>query len=303
MIHAPTIGLFHDRLRPEERLLATALERSGAHVERVYVPAWSWSAEGAAGTEGAATTTHAFDLALVRTLSHVRSVTVARLLEASGMVVVNASAVIETCGDKASTTAALTSACVPQPRTIVAFSREQALEAATVLGWPVVVKPVVGSWGRMVARLSDVDALDAVLEHKLHLGGSGHQTIYVQEHVDKPGRDLRAFVVGQEVVAAIARVGSDWRTNTARGATVEGVRVTSELRDVALAAAAAVGGGILAVDLLESDRGLLVSEVNHGLEFRNSSEPTGVDIAGAIAAYLVRTARAVRSRYETVPAA
>jgi [lysine-biosynthesis-protein LysW]--L-2-aminoadipate ligase len=280
------VAVVHDRLRPEETLLFGALERAGARVERVYAPRWSWEAGEAAP---------AADLVLLRTLSHARTLAIARALEASGAEVVNRARVIETCGDKAATSAALAAAGVPQPRTVLALSTETVLAACERLGWPVVLKPVVGSWGRMVARCHDADAVEALLEHKRVLGGPSHQLFYLQEHVDKPGRDLRAFVVGDRVVAAIAREGSDWRTNTARGATVRGLPVGPEIEEIALAAARAVGGGVLAVDLLESDRGLLVGEVNHGLEFRNSVEPTGVDIPGEIAAWLVERARARRA--------
>lgn len=279
---APRVALVHDRLRPEERALVAALERAGADVDRIYAPHWRWRTGDPAPPH---------DLVLVRTLSHARTLAIARALEGSGARVVNAARVVETCGDKAATSAALTAAGVPEPRSVLAFSEEAVLEACEELGWPVVLKPVVGSWGRMVARLRDPDAVQAVLEHKRVLGGPAHQLFYLQEHVDKPGRDLRAFVVGDRVVAAIAREGEDWRTNTARGAQVRGVPVTSELERVALAAAEAVGGGALAVDLLESGRGLLVGEINHGLEFRNSVEPTGVDIPGELAAWLVGRAR------------
>jgi [lysine-biosynthesis-protein LysW]--L-2-aminoadipate ligase len=279
---APRIAVVHDRLRPEERALIDALERAGAEVDRIYAPHWRWRTGDPAPPH---------DLMLVRTLSHARTLAIARALEGSGALVVNAARVVETCGDKAATSAALTAAGVPEPRSILAFSAESVLEACDELGWPVVLKPVVGSWGRMVARLHDRDAVQAVLEHKQVLGGPAHQLFYLQEHVDKPGRDLRAFVVGDRVIAAIAREGEDWRTNTARGAEVRGVPVTPELERIALAAARAVGGGALAVDLLESGRGLLVGEINHGLEFRNSIEPTGVDIPGELADWLVRRAR------------
>ncbi len=281
---APAVVVVHDRLRPEETMLFAALDRAGADVERIYAPHWSWEA-GARRRDG--------EVVVLRTLSHARTLAIARALEADGADVVNRARVIETCGDKAATSAALAAAGVPQPRTFLAFSPQTATRACEELGWPVVVKPVVGSWGRMVARCHDADAIEALLEHKQVLGGPSHQLFYVQEHVDKPGRDLRAFVVGDRVVAAIAREGDDWRTNTARGAVVRGVAVDAALERIALAAAQAVGGGVLAVDLLESSRGLLVSEVNHGLEFRNSVGPTGVDIPAEIAAYL--TARARRS--------
>jgi [lysine-biosynthesis-protein LysW]--L-2-aminoadipate ligase len=109
--------------------------------------------------------------------------------------------------------------------------------------------------------------------------------------VPKPDRDLRVFVVGDAVVAAMYRHSSDWRTNAARGATTAAAPVTPELRDLALRAAEAVGGGVLAVDLMESPQGLVVHEVNPTPEFKALSAATGVDIAGPIVDYAVQVGR------------
>ena len=178
---------------------------------------------------------------------------------------------------------------MPQPRTGTAFTTEGVLDLCERFGYPVVLKPVVGSWGRMVSKLSDRDAVEAVLEHKTVLGGPSHKVFYVQEYVEKPGRDIRAFVVGDRVVAAIYRESEHWITNTARGGTARNCPLTDELTDVAQRAARAVGGGVLAVDLMESDRGLLVTEINHTMEFRNSVDTTGVDIPAEV----VRFARSM----------
>ena len=160
------------------------------------------------------------------------------------------------------------------------------------------LKPAVGSWGRLLARVNDREAAEAILEHKATLGTYHHSIFYVQEHVEKPGRDLRAFVVGDEVICAIARHSEHWITNTAQGGSVTGHPVTDELREVSLAAARAVGGGLLAVDLLESEQGLVVCEVNYTMEFKNSVEPTGVDIPARIVDYLLE----VGEGRELVPA-
>jgi [lysine-biosynthesis-protein LysW]--L-2-aminoadipate ligase len=272
------VALVHDRVRPEEKLLMEALRNTGASVSTWYAPDLLWSTGDALADA---------DVVLLRTLSHARTLTLARLLEADGHTVVNSAYTIDTAGDKAATSAVLKATGVEQPKSYVAFSEAQVQAACEQLGYPVVLKPTVGSWGRMVSRLSDWDSVQAVLEHKSVLGGPQHQVFYLQEHVNKPGRDLRAFVVGDDVVAAIAREGEDWRTNTARGATAYGVEVTDAMRTVALRAAEAVGGGILAVDLLESERGLLVGEINHGMEFRNSIDTTGVDIPARMADWLI----------------
>ncbi|MDZ7801617.1 MAG: lysine biosynthesis protein LysX [Trueperaceae bacterium] len=272
-----TVAVVYDRLRPEERLLFDALDGAGLSVSRLYANDLAWRSDAAMARA---------DVVLLRTLSQARTLAIARMFEAEGLPVVNAAKVVETCGDKAATSAALKAAGVPQPRSGVAFGREAVLALCDAFGWPVVIKPVVGSWGRMVSRLSDADAVDAVLEHKRVLGGPSHQVFYVQEHVDKPGRDIRAFVLGDRVVAAITRESDHWITNTARGAQARGREVDDALARVAQGAARAVGGGALAVDLVESSRGLLVVEVNHTMEFRNSIEPTGVDLPARIAAWI-----------------
>ncbi len=226
-----------------------------------------------------------FDVVLERCLSQTRGLALSRLWSAAGATVVNAPEVIEVCGDKLATNAALAAAGVRTPRTGVAFGVEQVLSLCEAFGYPVVLKPVVGSWGRMVSKLSDRDAVEAVLEHKEVLGGPQHKVFYVQEFVRKPGRDIRAFVVGDEVVAAIYRTSEHWITNTARGGAASNCPLTDELVEVSLAAAGAVGGGVLAVDVVESERGLLVVEVNHTMEFRNSVSTTGVDIPLRVVRY------------------
>ncbi|MGA9774713.1 MAG: lysine biosynthesis protein LysX [Candidatus Dormiibacterota bacterium] len=231
------------------------------------------------------------DVVLLRSMSHIRQLTLARVLEAWGVDTVNPAAVIEVCGDKLRTTLALVGAGVPVPPALVAFTVPAALEGVEALGYPCVVKPTVGSWGRLVARLNDRDAAEAVLEHKEQLGGQLHRVLYLQAHVDKPGRDLRAFVISGTTVAAITRVSDHWITNTARGARAEAVPVTPELDRISKQAAEAVGGGAVAVDLLEGPEGLLVNEVNATMEFRNSSGPTGVDIPGLLVRHVLDVAR------------
>jgi [lysine-biosynthesis-protein LysW]--L-2-aminoadipate ligase len=154
------------------------------------------------------------------------------------------------------------------------------------MGYPVVLKPVVGSWGRLLARINDRDAAEAVLEHKEVLGSFQHSIFYIQELIRKPGRDIRAFVVGDECLCAIYRDSAHWITNTARGGKASNCPVTPELGDLCMRAAKAVGGGVLAVDIMEDpDRGFLVNEINHTMEFRNSIAPTGVDIPGRVVEY------------------
>ena len=178
---------------------------------------------------------------------------------------------------------------VPQPEARVAFTPESALDAIEELGYPVVLKPAVGSWGRLLSKINDRDAAETVLEHKSILGSYHHSIFFVQKYVTKGGRDIRGFVVGDECVAAIYRTSAHWITNTARGGQATNCPVTPEIADLSLRAAEAVGGGVLAVDLFESADGLLVNEVNYTMEFRNSIDVTGVNIPERIVSYLAAT--------------
>jgi [lysine-biosynthesis-protein LysW]--L-2-aminoadipate ligase len=207
------------------------------------------------------------------------------MLESQGIRTVNPHRAIATCGDKVLTTMALSAHGVPVPKTAVALSRDMALRAMEKMDYPVVVKPRVGSWGRLMAKLSDREAAEAVLEHKKALGQG--DTYYVQTYIDKPGRDIRTLVVGDETVYAVYRYASHWITNTARGGETALCPITPEIDRISRAAACAVGGEIVSVDLLETpDGSLLVNEVNHTPEFHGAVKAIDVDVAGRMADYV-----------------
>lgn len=289
----PRVAMLVSRVRVEEKLLLAAFDRRGIDVEVVDV-------------RRLVVDTHTqlprWDVVLDRCLQQSHALAALRLFEDRGVVTVNPHRVVSSCSDKVVTTSLLAAAGIPVPRTLVAFSIEGAMEAVETVGYPAVLKPPVGSWGRLLARVNDRDAAEALLEHKATLGSVAHQVFYVQEHVAKPGRDIRVFVAGDEAICAIERVSDHWVTNTARGAVTRNRPVTSTLAELALAAAAAVGGGLLAVDLLEDGDRLLVSEVNHTMEFRNSEDVTGVDIAGRIVDHTMATARSSVGGGAAVPA-
>jgi [lysine-biosynthesis-protein LysW]---L-2-aminoadipate ligase len=218
------------------------------------------------------------DIVVDRCVSQTNALATLRLLEATGAPTINTAAVVEACGDKLATSCLLARADVPAPRLRVALTPAAALDAIESFGYPVVLKPAVGSWGRLLARVNDRDAAEAILEHRATLGAPGHSVFYIQEFVDKRGRDVRSFVVGDETICAIYRTSDHWITNTARGGRATNCPVTAELDSISRAAARAVGGGMVAVDLFETPDGYLVNEVNHTMEFRNSIDTTGVDI-------------------------
>lgn len=233
-----------------------------------------------------------YDVILERSVSTSRGLYAIQMLEAAGNRIVNSYRTASTCADKLLTTVALDKANVAQPKCRVAFTPEKAIEAIEEMGYPVILKPVVGSWGRLLARINDRDSAEAVLEHKEVLGGYQHNIYYIQEMIHKPDRDIRAFVVGDTCIGAIYRTSAHWITNTARGGKASNCPVTPELNGIAVRAAQAVGGGVVAIDVFEDpDRGFLINEINHTMEFRNSIEPTGVDIPGKVADYCLQIAR------------
>lgn len=276
------LAVLYDRIRPDEKMLFEALDALGTPYDKVYVPHLKLTFDDA----GAAAVP--WRVAIERCVSQTRGHAVTRALEGFGVQVVNPGHVIELCGDKLATNARLHAAGLPTPRTGVSFDGDAALEQIEALGYPLVLKPTVGSWGRMVSKLNDRDAAEAVIEHKEVLGGPQHGVFYVQELIRKPERDIRAFVIGGECIGAIYRTSEHWITNTARGATASNCEVTPEISDLAVRAAAAVDGRIVAIDLVEDpERGLLVIEINHTMEFKNSVSTTGVDIPRRMGEYAV----------------
>ena len=288
-----TVGVLLSRIRVEEKLLLAELERRGARVLRFDDRELTLDLD---DLTNRGHPVHRCDVVLERAINHLRALYTLRVLNDWGIATVNRYEVANTCGDKLLTSAALVRTGVPSPRTIIAFTPESALEAIEELGYPVVLKPAVGSWGRLLARVNDRDAAEALLEHKITLGSFHHGAFYIQEYVRKPGRDIRSFVVGDETICAIYRDSPHWITNTARGGRASNCPVTPELDRVSRQAAAAVGGGIVAVDVLESERGLLVNEVNYTMEFRNSIDTTGVDIPGKIVEYTLAVGAANRAQ-------
>ena len=235
---------------------------------------------------------HAYDAVLCRSMSQTRALAVLHILEHWGVLVYNSATVTATCNDKLLTTLALLRAGIPTPHTLLAFDPQVTINGIEMFGYPVVLKPITGSWGRLLARINDRDAAEAVLEHQETLGSYQHHLHYVQEHIVKPQRDIRAFVVGDRTICAIYRTSDHWVTNTARGAIASDCPVTPELDSLCIRAAQAVGGGILAIDVLEDpQRGLLINEINATMEFRNSIAPTSVDIPNVMLDYILSGVR------------
>jgi [lysine-biosynthesis-protein LysW]--L-2-aminoadipate ligase len=280
------VAILTSRIRVEEKLLIEALKRRGIAFDviddgdlllNLACPDDRW---------------YEYDVVLCRSVSQSRGLAVLSVLEHWGIPVFNPAFVTATCNDKLLTTLALLRANVPTPRTLLAFAPETTIRGIEMLGYPAVLKPTTGSWGRLLARINDPDAAEAILEHQETLGSYQHHVHYIQEYIAKPQRDIRAFVVGDRTICAIYRNSDHWITNTARGAVASNCPVAAELDSLCTRAAQAVGGGILAIDVLEDrQRGLLVNEINATMEFRNSIAPTGVDIPDAMLDYILEHAQ------------
>jgi len=275
------IGVLYSRVRVEEKWIFASLERRGLDYERLDDRLVHFDLDDPEPWRQ-------YDAIMERSISYTNGLYACRIFNIWGILTVNSAAVAEACGDKLITTALLSKAGVPQPHSRVAFTPESALETIEAMGYPVVLKPVIGSWGRLLAKVNDRDTAEAILEHKATLGSVQHSVFYIQEYIKKPGRDIRVVVVGDKVITAIYRKSEHWITNTARGGEGELCPVTPELEEVSLKAAQAVGGGVLAVDVIEDpERGMLVNEVNHTMEFHTVQPLSGIDIADTIVGYTV----------------
>jgi [lysine-biosynthesis-protein LysW]---L-2-aminoadipate ligase len=283
------LAVLVSRVRLEEKLILAALEHRGVKIEVIDTRRMVFR-------PGERDLPYAG--VLCREISHTRSFYATRLLEDAGLTVINSHDIVAVCGDKLLTTLALLRAGLRVPRTMVSLSPEHALEPLADFGLPAVVKPVTGSWGRLAARPADWSAARELLEHRAAMPSPQYGVVYAQEYIDKPGRDIRAVVIGTEVVGAIYRFcggRGEWRTNTARGAPVQRCQPSDELTALLAAAAAAIGDGLLGIDVLEDRDGrFLVNEVNHTPEFHGAAEVLSVDLAGAYADYVLRRLPALR---------
>lgn len=278
-----TIGIFYTTIRGDEKLIIEAAKKRGVKFELIDIQKEVFDPE---------TYQQSFDIGLIRSVSTVKGMYATDFLESMGIPVINSSSVSHTCEDKFLTSLALEKACTPTLRFAVVFGIHEALRVIeTWGGFPVVVKPPLGSWGRLLAKVNDYDSLEALIEHKDVLGSPQQKVFYLQEYIKKPGRDIRSFVVGGKAICAIYRNSSHWITNTARGGTAANCPITKELAQLSKKASDAVGGGILAMDIFETSDGLKVNEINHTMEFKNSEAPTGVSISGAIVDYCLKIAK------------
>lgn len=274
-----SLTLLYDTIRWEEKSLYEAAKKKGVELENVDVKNLRIGLNGDNKWQD--------KVVLQRSVSYFKSLHATAALEGLGAKVINPLRVASITGNKLFAHMEFQKAGVKTPKAVAAFSEESAIAALQEFGYPAVIKPTVGSWGRMIGLLRDKDAAQAVIEDREHMFPLYH-IYYFEEFVKRPPRDIRAIVVGDKVVAAIYRYSGEgeWKTNMALGGRAEACPVTAELTDICMKATDAVGGQIVGVDLMESDSdGLMVHEVNNTTEFKNTARVTGVDIAGLMVDY------------------
>ena len=282
------LGMIYSRVRVDEKMLIEAAEKRSRKLELLFDDELVFDVHQQDWT---------YDAILERSISYTRGLYALKFLTYQGVPAVNRYEVALQCGDKTETSILLAKHRVPTPKTLVAFTPASAMKAIRQMGYPCVIKPTLGSWARMVAKITDETSAEQIIELREQLPNPVQQVYYIQEYVNKTEgsngshRDIRAFVVGDELICAIYRTSPHWITNTAKGGKASNCPVTPALREIGMKAAEAVGGGVLALDIMETPNGFTCHEVNHTMEFKNSVAPTGVDIPGKIIEHLVRTAK------------
>lgn len=279
------IGIAYDRLRVEEKMLLNAARSLGCEAALIDVKVAKTSTLDVSDIIPA-------DVVLERCVSYYRGLHYTSYLEFLGVSVINHLAVADLCGNKMRVSLLLKKSHISTPETRFAFSADAALATFEDAGYPLVIKPVVGSWGRGIMALRDRDAVDAIIEIRNVTDAPLDRIYYLQEIIDRPPRDIRVIVVDHEPVAAMYRMGGGFRTNVATGGAPTPCDHTGEVGEMASRASEAVGGGILGIDMMEDpERGLLVHEVNNTVEFRGISAVTDADIPGAMVRYAISCVR------------
>ncbi len=276
--------ILYDQLRWEEKSLIDAAKKKDIKLEVINCRENSIDLDKDEFT-------YCDDIILQRCVSYYNNLHSTAAFEGLGVKMINSLYTAIMCGNKLFTHMELAKSGIAIPKAFCAFSNQSAMDILNKNGYPKVIKPVVGSWGRMVALLKDKEAAEAVIEDREHMYPLYH-VFYFEEFVKRPPRDIRCIVVGNKVVAAIYRYSGDneWKTNMALGGKAEPCKVTNEMEDLCLKVAKTLKGEILGVDLMESDEnGLLVHEVNNTTEFKNTVRVTEIDIPSLIMDHMVNT--------------
>jgi len=274
-----TITALYDTIRLEEKLLIESAKKNDIDLEMVDCKKMFVDLNDKKNFDGPV---------LQRCVSYYRNLHSTAAIEGQGTKVVNCLHTGIFAGNKLFTHMLLQKIGVPTPDATVAFSKDSALEALTKNGFPKIIKPTVGSWGRMVSKINDMDSAEGIIDGREAMYPI-HQVHFLEEFVERPPRDIRVIVIGDNVAAAIYRNSGNgnWKTNTHLGGSAEICEITNELEDICIKAKDAVQGDIVGIDLMESNRkGIVVHEINNTTEFRNVVRVTGVDIPKLMLEYV-----------------
>lgn len=281
------LGVLVSYLRQEEKLILAAARARGMIVTPIFDRDLTLNVSAPTAAESGVDV----DVLLDRSVVHSRAGYTLWAMNRWGVPTLNSPSAVTICDDKARASMVLEAAGIPSPKTFVAYSVESAIEACEELGYPAVLKPVTGSWGRLIAKVNGPDQARAIIGQKSEHGSYHHEIYYIQEFIEKPGRDIRAYVIGGEIVAASYRTSEHWITNAARGAVSVPCPVTPEIEELALRACVVVGARLAGVDLIETNDGMKVIEINTGGEFKGLMTTTDRDIAGEIVEEAAKVAR------------
>ena len=278
------ISVLYDTIRWEEKALSEAGKKRNVNLEMVDCKQLSLDLD---------KNTKQYGTVLQRCVSYYRNLHSTAALEGLGVNVINCLNTGIFAGNKLFTHMLLQKNGIPTPFASVAFSMEAAIETLEKHGYPQVIKPTIGSWGRMISKINDADSAEGIIESREKMYPI-YQVHYLEEFVKRPPRDIRAIVVGDKVVAAIYRNSGDgsWKTNMALGGVAEPCKVSNEMEEICIRAKNAVQGQIVGVDLMESkDKGLVVHEVNNTTEYKNTVRVCGVDIPSLMIDFAVNSSK------------
>ena len=278
------ICIVFDRLRTEEKLLQKNAEQLGYETSMVDAKITSFD------TDSKPENFEFGDVVLERCVSYYRGLHFTACLEFMDIPVINKFDVANTCGNKMITSMLLKKNNIPTPKTYFSFSAETALDNFEKVGYPLVIKPIIGSWGRSVMPVKDKDTAEAVIENRQVTDGPQDRIYYLQEMIDRPPRDIRVITVGDQAISAMYRKSSGgFKTNIALGADPELCEITKEMEDLCEKTSKAVGGGILGIDLMEDkEKGLVVHEVNNTVEFKGLVKVSKKNIPKEMIDYAIR---------------
>ena len=282
----PKVRIVFDRVRLEEKMLEEKAIELGHDTKMIDAKTTKIS------TESKRDDYDFGNVVIERCVSYFRGLHFTACLEFLNVPVFNKFEVANNCGNKMLTSLLLKKHGVPTPKTFFSFSPEAATETLDKEGYPLVIKPIIGSWGRGVILLKDKDTADAIIEVRELSDGPMDRIYYLQEAIKRPPRDIRAIAIGDQVIAAMYRTSSGgFKTNIALGGEPVPCEITKELEDICMKASKAVGGGILGIDVMEDEkRGFVVHEVNNTVEFKGLAKVAKRNIPKEMIEYAVNSA-------------